>query len=63
MFEVNYGACTLCGICVAQCPTGSLGYENEPLDPELLISSLRIDLARQKKNKLVIKGQTPWRDA
>ncbi len=61
-FEVNYASCTLCGICVAACPTDALGYSSHALDPELSVDDLRVDLARQKKNRLVINGQTPWKD-
>ena len=40
-FEVDYGLCMYCGICVQVCPFDALGWASTPTPPETAAAALR----------------------
>lgn len=43
-FRINYFNCVMCGLCVKECPTESLGFAKNFLKPELAPKNLIVDL-------------------
>ncbi|MGE3973492.1 MAG: 4Fe-4S binding protein [Bdellovibrionales bacterium] len=43
-FKVDYNSCVMCGICVTNCPTESLGFAKNFVYPEFQTKNLVIDL-------------------
>lgn len=43
-FEIDYGQCVFCGVCVLGCPTGSLSFERKLSDPQVRFDRLKVDL-------------------
>lgn len=62
-FRIDYRSCILCGECVHCCPTNSLGYEPDYLECENQPQNLIVDLAMEKRTRLLIKnvqGRKLW---
>ena len=43
-YRIDYGRCTLCGLCVSVCPTASLSFDKLPVAPQGNLADLTVDL-------------------
>lgn len=51
-FHIDYSKCFFCGICVRDCPTGSLYNEKKFITPEKEVRLLVKDLKKDNKPKI-----------